>query len=157
MKLSSVINSVVAASSVAGVFYASMVFAANLSPVGLWQTIDDKTHKPGSVIQISKNGKGVYEGKVVKIYPTDGQKQTDSCKKCKGARKGKPILGLTLIRGMVKDGDKYKNGFVLDPRNGKDYKAQMRVSANGKELHLRGYIGLPIFGKTAVWRRLSQL
>lgn len=128
-------------------------FAANNPVLGNWQTIDDKTHQPGSLIYIWKKN-GIYYGKVSKIYSENGQKTTDRCVNCTGARKAKPVLGLTIIENMQpKSSTKWTKGTVLDPRDGKLYRAEMWLANNNRELHLRGYIGIPLFGKTAVWYR----
>lgn len=127
-------------------------FAASNPILGNWQTIDEKTGKPSSLIYIWQKG-GLYYGKVAKIYSENGQKNTDRCINCKGDRQNKPVLGLTIIEGMQLQANKWVNGSVLDPRNGKLYHAEMWLANNNRELHLRGYIGIPLFGKTAVWYR----
>jgi len=120
-------------------------FAASNPVLGNWQTIDEKTQKPGSLIYIwEKNG--IYYGKVAKIYTENGQKTTDRCVNCKGDKKNKPNLGLTIIEGMKpQSSTQWRGGTVLDPRDGKVYHAEMWLANNNKELHLRGYIGIPSF------------
>src|SRR5262249_34182837 len=62
--------------------------------------------------------------------------------------------GLIMIKGMHRNGRLYQNGTILDPRDGNVYNAQMEVTADGQKLKLRGYVGIPIFGATQVWKRL---
>src|SRR5690606_23887686 len=88
---------------------------------GKWKTIDDETGKATSIVEISeKNGK-IY-GKVVEIL-TD--KKDAKCDKCPGADKGKPIKGLTIIKGLSKDGKEYSGGTITDPGSGKEYKCAL--------------------------------
>lgn len=132
------------------------VFAStNLnSAVGYWQTIDKKTNKPSSVIKIWQQD-GKYYGKIFKIFTEDGHKTTDRCVKCRGEDKNKPMLGLVIVRNMTYKGNQYVNGQVLDPTSGKIYHAKMWVANKGQELRLRGYIGIPLFGRTATWYRVK--
>jgi uncharacterized protein (DUF2147 family) len=78
------------------------------------------------------------------------------CAKCEGNQKDAPMLGLTIVKGMRRDGRKYDEGTILDPRDGKVYHAQMELSPDGQKLSVRGYIGIPLLGQTQVWNRLPD-
>ncbi|WUR14184.1 DUF2147 domain-containing protein [[Empedobacter] haloabium] len=126
--------------------------ADNSSPVGLWKNIDDKTGKPKAEIRISE-ANGVLQGRIEKLFRAPDQDQNPVCDKCEGADKGKPMVGLAIINGMKKDGDEYKGGTILDPEDGKVYKSKMKLVDDGKKLDVRGYVGVPMFGRSQTWVR----
>lgn len=126
--------------------------AADMSAVGLWKNIDDRTGKPKADIRISESN-GVLMGRVEKLYRAAGEDQYPTCDQCEGEDKGRPIIGLSIIDGMRKDGDGYSGGTILDPENGKVYKSRMKVLDGGRKLEVRGYIGLPVLGRSQTWVR----
>lgn len=115
---------------------------------GKWKTIDDETGKPKSYVEIFKKADGKYYGKVVEllIKPANA-----NCVDCKDDRKGKPILGMEVIRGLSKDGDEFTGGTITDPKNGKSYKCT--ITRNGDKLNVRGYMGISLIGRTQVWQK----
>ncbi len=120
------------------------------TPAGLWKTVDDKTGKEKSIVKISESG-GVISGSIEKLLDPDVKKDA-VCFECKDDRKGKPIAGLNIIRGLrqsTDDSDVWEGGNILDPKNGKVYKARIKVIDGGKKLELRGYLGP--FYRTQVW------
>ena len=122
------------------------------SPAGVWKTIDDKTGKERSLVRVVDNN-GVFEGKVEKIFEQPGDDANHLCKKCEGERKDRPIIGMTFLWGLKKDGDQYGGGEILDPKNGKIYRAKMKMIEGGRKLEVRGYIGLSLFGRSQTWIR----
>jgi uncharacterized protein (DUF2147 family) len=128
--------------------------AAQLSPVGLWKTIDDETKQAKSLVRIVESG-GVVSGRIEKLLdPKDGASEV--CDKCTDERKGKPIVGLTILRNLKRSADDntvWEDGDVLDPANGKIYRARVQPDNGGKELKMRGYIGP--FYRTQVWIRVE--
>jgi uncharacterized protein (DUF2147 family) len=126
--------------------------AADNSLVGLWKTIDDETGKPKSLVRITENN-GEFKGKVEKLFRSSDQDQNPKCTKCEDANKDQPIIGMTILTGMRKEDDEYTGGHILDPNNGKVYKSKMSLIDDGKKLKLRGYIGVPMLGRTQVWLR----
>ncbi|GAB3548067.1 DUF2147 domain-containing protein [Noviherbaspirillum agri] len=127
-------------------------WAQDASPVGLWKTIDDETGKPKSLVRIVE-ANGEYRGKIEKLFREAGEDPNPKCDKCEDARKDQPILGMTIITGMKKDGSEFNGGQILDPANGKVYKSKMSVGEGGKKLDVRGYIGVPMLGRTQTWIR----
>jgi uncharacterized protein (DUF2147 family) len=126
--------------------------AQNVSPVGLWKTIDDNTGKPKSLVRIAYVG-GELHGTVEKLFREPSEDLNPKCDKCTDERKDKPVIGMTIITGMKADGDHFAGGQILDPNNGKIYKSKMELEDKGKKLKVRGYIGVPILGRTQVWVR----
>ena len=128
--------------------------AQALTPVGLWKTIDDNTGKERSYVRIVEVA-GELQGKVEKLFPFPGDDPENLCEKCKGERKNQPIVGMTILWGLKDEGESWKGGQILDPDNGKTYRCKMRVSDDGKELDVRGYIGISLIGRTQTWLRVE--
>ena len=127
-------------------------FADNTSPAGLWKNIDDETGKPKALIRITENN-GVLTGQIEKLFREANEEQNPKCDKCEGARKDQPIVGMTILSGLKKDGDEYAGGEILDPNNGKVYKSKLHLTDSGKKLSVRGYIGVPMLGRSQTWVR----
>jgi uncharacterized protein (DUF2147 family) len=122
---------------------------------GFWQETDDQGHVGAWFLFVEKNG--LYEGRFVKLFKQPGeQQQFETCQRCTGDQKDAPMLGLTLVKGMKRNGNKYDGGTILDPRDGTVYHALMELSADGLELSVRGYLGIPLLGQTQVWTRLPD-
>jgi uncharacterized protein (DUF2147 family) len=126
---------------------------AQSSPTGLWKTVDDETRKEKSVVRIIEEG-GVLSGTIDKLL--DPARQDARCEKCAPPLKDKPVLGMVILRNVVQDAnDKslWSGGEILDPANGKSYKVRLKPVDGGKALEVRGYIGMPLLGRTQVWTR----
>lgn len=124
--------------------YAQTVF-------GKWNTINEETGKPNSIIEIYEDD-GVVNGKVVKILK---EKDRDKlCYNCAGDLKDQPIEGLELMRGLEKSGNEYAGGLITDPKTGKEYKVKIWVDeTNPDRLKVRGYIAF--FYRTETWHRVN--
>lgn len=120
---------------------------------GRWKTIDDKTGAPRSIVVIEEKG-GVFEGRIERIFFRPDETDTDPvCSKCTDARKGQKTIGMTILTGLKRDGLGYAGGEILDPGNGKVYRAKMTLSADGATLVVRGFIGFSLFGRSQTWLR----
>lgn len=132
--------------------FASASSFAQMTPEGLWRNIDDETGKPKAEIRIVANGAGVLTGKVEKALVESSE---PLCTACTDERKGKPKVGMEIIRGAKKVADEpsWEGGNILDPENGKTYTLRMAPLEGGKKLQVRGYIGP--FYRTQVWQRIE--
>jgi len=121
------------------------------SVVGKWKTVDDETGEAKSIVEITESGGKIY-GKVVEIL--NPAKKNAKCKDCSGEDKDKPILGLTIIKGLKKSGNEYADGKILDPNKGKLYKCTVKLDGSDK-LDVRGYVGISLIGRTQTWSRVK--
>lgn len=123
---------------------------AGLTPVGRWLTVDDKTGQPRSIVQIWEQD-GQFFGRVERsLNPARAGRR---CDKCTDERKDQLIVGMTIIRGLQKNGEEYSGGDILDPDNGKIYRCKLRVIDHGNALSVRGYLGASVFGRSQTWTR----
>jgi len=126
---------------------------AQMTPVGTWHNIDDKTGEAKAEIKIVDQG-GVLSGRVVKSLRNDPTAKK-TCEDCKDDRKDQAIVGMEIIRGVkVEPLTEFLwagGGKILDPENGKEYTVKMVPKEDGQKLQVRGYIGP--FYRTQVWLR----
>jgi uncharacterized protein (DUF2147 family) len=127
-------------------------FSYSQSVIGKWKTVDDETGIEKGVVEIFER-EGVFYGKIVEIF--ESQHKNKKCTLCQGENKDKPILGMTFIKGLKKNGTEYTSGKIVDPKNGKTYKCYITLEEKDK-LKVRGFIGIPIFGRTQYWSRIKK-
>lgn len=126
--------------------------AQNASPVGLWKTIDDETGKPKALVRVTEEN-GALQGKIEKLFRGPNEDQNPKCTECTDSRKDQPIVGMTIVSGLKKDGNDFSGGEILDPAKGKVYKSKATLRDGGQKLEVRGYIGAPMFGRSQIWQR----
>lgn len=116
---------------------------------GKWKTVDDLTGKEKGVVEIFEY-KGKIYGKIIEIFEAD--KKHLKCEKCVGDDHNKAILGMNIIRGLKKKNNGYEGGKIIDPQTGKSYHCKIVLEGKDK-LIVRGYIGIPLFGRSQTWSR----
>jgi len=128
--------------------------AAVSSPVGTWQTIDDETHKPRALVRIEEHD-GALSGRIVQLFREPGEDPNPRCVDCPGERRNQPVLGMTILWNLRRDGDRWDGGEILDPESGETYRVTVRPREDGTHLDVRGYIGISLLGRTQVWQRAA--
>ena len=132
--------------------FMSVVKAQDFSPIGYWQISDEVSGKPKSIIQIWETSDQHLMGKVVKLFT-----QNIRCTTCNGNLHNQPILGMTILSDLKKNQDQWNDGKILDPDNGKTYNCTIRLTNNGKNLNVKGFTGLALFGTSQTWERVSVI
>jgi uncharacterized protein (DUF2147 family) len=131
------------------------VVSAQTSVLGQWKTIDDKSGRPRSIVEINQRNGKIY-GQVVTIFSWPGEDPDPVCDQCSADddRYNQKIRGMEIIREMVKDEDEdeYVNGNILDPKDGNVYRCKIWIE--GGTLRVRGYLG-PFF-RTQTWLRFVR-
>ena len=125
-------------------------YAMAQTPVGSWRTFDDRTGLERGLVVVTEQS-GVLTGRVASIL--DPKEATRVCEACTDARKNQPILGMTILTGLHRDGDDWDGGQILDPQTGSVYRCSMRLEDGGNRLVVRGYIGVSLFGRSQTWLR----
>jgi sterol desaturase/sphingolipid hydroxylase (fatty acid hydroxylase superfamily)/uncharacterized protein (DUF2147 family) len=131
----------------------SLLTAQNVE--GKWNTYNDVTGSPLSVIEIVKNGNSI-EGKVSKIYLEPYQGEDPVCSRCEGKRKNEKVINMNFLWGFKKDGTYWSDGKILDPESGEEYNSKLWFE-DANTLRVRGYGGLMnLFYRTQTWRRVGS-
>lgn len=119
--------------------------------VGVWAPPEQD-----SAFEIYPCEQGRYCGKITMISEPnlpDGSPKVDLNNEDLSQR-GRPLLGMVFLSGFRYDGNgSFQDGRIYNPRDGKMYKANMKLEDNNTRLRVRGYVGVPMLGQTQVWTR----
>lgn len=141
--------------SILSALLCSSLAGAQPTPVGLWRTIDDNTGKAKSEVRIV-DAQGRLSGRIEKLIdPTEAD---PVCSKCSDDRHNQRVQGMVVLRDLRPSPDRtgvWEGGNILDPEEGKVYRVRLTPSADGRRLEVRGYIGMPLLGRTQYWQRLE--
>ena len=124
------------------------------SIVGLWSN-----EERSALIEIFKSENKFY-GKIVWLKEPLDQKtlkpKTDQ-RNPQQKKRNRKIIGIVILKDLVRQNDNtWGNGTVYDPNTGKVYRSKVSISSDGLRLTIRGYLGISIFGRTAIWSRSSK-
>lgn len=125
---------------------------APTTPVGLWQTVNESGQRE-ALVRITEVD-GELRGHVVSVFSPPAPRANPLCEECPGELKNRPVVGLQILAGMRWDGERYSGGEILDPDNGRLYRCTLRLVDSGRQLQVRGFIGVSLFGRTQTWLRL---
>lgn len=123
---------------------------AQATPVGCWATIDDEDNSVKSYVKIYSEGNTLV-GDIVRLTQGDGR-----CTDCADRYNGRVLRNERIMSGFTRDGSRWEDGRIVDPKSGRTYNAVMNlVSGNNDRLYLRGYVGIRALGRSQTWRRTS--
>ncbi len=126
------------------------VFAVDLSPAGVWRTLNEKTGKVRGTVLVYEE-RGEFFAKVHSVV--DPKEAADICDLCPGELKNHPVIGLVIMRGMKRVGTEYAGGEVLDPDTGTIYRGKFKITDSGTKMVLRGFVGISLLGRSQTWLR----
>ena len=126
--------------------------AAARAYLGEWTTYSDNSGEAQAVVRLTESN-GVVRGRIVRLLPTTQYPVPNfQCDDCKGRYAGADLRTVPLIEGMEWEGDKFGGGRIVDPTDGKSYKATLALDGPNR-LRVRGYVLVKALGRTQVWRR----
>lgn len=127
------------------------LFAHDLSAqdvLGKWENRNEEG-VVNSIIEVYEKDGKIY-GKVDRIMREEDRERL--CTKCEGDLRNKPVEGMEIMQGLVKDGEEYSDGTIVDPNTGKEYRCKIWIDEEEPDvLNIRGYIAL--FYQTRTWQR----
>ena len=126
--------------------------ADNNSPVGLWKTFDDTGKTAKALVRITEQN-GVLQGKIEKLILPPSVDQHPVCLKCKGERQGQALIGMVILSHLKRINEEYGEGTIYDPEAGETYQCNIKLVDSGRKMSVRGYIGVPMLGRSQIWQR----
>jgi uncharacterized protein (DUF2147 family) len=124
------------------------------SPAGLWKTYSDRTGEADGLVRIVEVS-GEFIGRVEKVLSPPSDTPNPLCESCRGELRNQPVVGMTILRGVRRGPDGYTEGTILDPDDGENYRCTLTLKEAGRRLEVRGFIGVPLFGRPQAWTRVE--
>ncbi|MBC7419166.1 MAG: DUF2147 domain-containing protein [Bdellovibrio sp.] len=129
-------------------FCSPIVVAEEFLPIGTWIVASDDAKVEIYAVAEKLEGKIVW----LKTPTNDQGKTSKDDKNPDEALKTREIMGMIFLKDFKKDKDEWSGGTIYDAKSGKTYKANIKLDGKDK-LKLRGYVGIPLFGRTEEWKR----
>ncbi len=142
-----------AAASALAMALAAAAPAAAAEIAGDWRMVNERTGAFQSVVRMEVRA-GVAEARILRLAPDAAHQR---CERCRGDLQDRPLQGLRIVRDLRPQGARWGGGKILDPESGKVYDCEVRLAEDGAVLEVRGFVGLPAFGKTMRWHRERAL
>jgi uncharacterized protein (DUF2147 family) len=133
---------------------AGAALAQSASPAGLWKTFNDRTGDADALVRIVEE-RGEFVGRVEKVFSPPNDSPNPVCEQCPGEFRNQPVVGMAILRGVRRVQGGYTEGMILDPEEGANYRCNVALKDAGQRLEIRGFIGLPLFGRTQIWTRVE--
>lgn len=106
------------------------------------------SEKKDAKIEIYKADNGKFYGKLfwgARMYEANGQTS-------RLAKNGKPFKDMVILRDLTYEEGGWEGGTIYDPEEGKTYACRLKLE--GKQLNIRGYMGVSLFGRETFWQRI---
>jgi uncharacterized protein (DUF2147 family) len=123
---------------------------AQQTPEGLWKTFDDRTGEARALVRIYRQDDAYFGRVESSLVPGENDER---CVACTDERKDQPVIGLVILRRLKPEGDGFGGGDILDPDTGSVYRCTLYLGNGGQRLTVRGYLGLPLLGRSQTWQR----
>ncbi len=124
---------------------------------GFWHIVDDSLGKARSKIRFTKDKAGVFSGVLVSLAHPESKDLFPRCSACQGALANKPLVGMTIIKGLKMKGNKWTSGTILNPDTGKIHKLTVKLIEKDRlkvsSSFFKPYNGSEILGKSLIWER----
>jgi len=118
--------------------------------IGIWLSGDDD-----GWVDITRHADGI-SGIIAGSPNNDPERSKIDDKNPDPALRDRELLGLELFAGFHFDGDdRWIEGTIYDPNSGKTYRCIITI-VDDDTLKVRGYIGVPILGRTEIWTRKKE-
>jgi len=144
--------------TIVSILFSMSVFATTPAPIGYWKTIDDVTGKAKAIVEITYNQHKQLQGRILKVFYEPNKEKQTRCTLCSGDKKNQPIIGMVIMTGLQQANTaipRWEGGTILDPKTGKVYRCRLDYDIEKNRVTVRGYIGLPLLGRTQLWERVS--